>query len=562
MFPVETMALSSVASFVRSGLVAAALAVAAGLPAPGTCLAGELPAGLTLDRLNRFTDLAPELGLDRLGRAGSVVMDDLTGDRLLDVLTCTIEPNDGLRLFRNEGDGSFADVTADAGLAGQPGGTNLVQADVDNDGRIDFLVLRGGNRGRDGEIPNSLFRQVRPGQFRDQAAEAGIRVAAPAQTACFADVDLDGDLDLFVGYETEVLADGSGVRYPGRLWRNRGDGTFDDVTQASGIRTVGPCVGAVFGDYDGDRLPDLYLSIRGGPNSLWRNLGDGTFVDVAPELGVTLPLDSYATWFFDYDNDRDPDLFVAAFDPSAPPDAEGLETPRLYDNVRGSFQDVTALRGLDHPWQAMGANFGDIDNDGYLDIYLGTGGLGRSVTWPNVLLLNRLGTRFDDIAEFTGLDHLGKGQGIAFGDPDDDGDEDVFVAVGGYFPEDASADALFVNSGSPKNKSWICVELEGVTSNRFGLGCRIRVRVREREKERYIVRYVGSSSSFGGSSLREEIGLGWAEKIVMLDVHWPATGETQSFFQPPLNSLHRVREGDREPVSSRRPYFRLGSPAD
>jgi len=534
-------------------------ALVAGFPA--VALAAELPEGLVAERLNHFRDLAPELGLDRVGRAGSVVMDDLTGDGLLDILTCTIESDDGLRLYRNGGDGSFEDVTVAAGLADQPGGTNLVQGDVDGDGLIDFLVLRGGNLGRDGEIPSSLFRQVRPGEFRDAAEEAGIRVAGPTQTACFADIDLDGDVDLFVGYETESLGDGSGVRYPSRLWRNRGDGTFEDVTAPSGVVTEGPCVGSVFCDYDADRFPDLYLSVRGGPNSLWHNNGDGTFTDVATELGVTLPLQSYATWFFDYDNDRDPDLFVAAFDPAAAPDGADLETPRLYENDRGSFTDVTALRGLDRPWQAMGANFGDIDNDGYLDVYLGTGGHARSVTWPNVLLLNRRGVRFDDIAPFTGLDHLGKGQGMAIGDPDDNGTEDIFVAVGGYFPEDASPDVFSLNGGSA-NKSWIRVELEGVTSNRFGLGCRIRVRIRERENERYIVRYVGSPSSFGGSPLREEIGLGRADRIIMLDVTWPATGKTDSYFQPPLNSVHTIREGAREPVSKRGRSIRLGPPPE
>jgi hypothetical protein len=502
--------------------------------------------------LPKLVDVAPALGLDRYARAGGVVLDDLTGDGFLDVLTSTFDPAKALRLYRADANGTFSDVTAAAGLSGQLGGLRLVHGDVDNDGLLDVLVLRGGGLGRDGEMPNSLLRQVEPGVFRDVTKQAGIEIFAPARTACFADIDRDGDLDLFIGYESEVDAASGKVKYPSKLWRNEGKAKFTDVTAAAGIVSTGACAGAAFGDANRDGFPDLFVSMADAANAFYRNHGHGTFTEEAGALGLTAPRNGRATWFFDYDNDWDLDLFVGRYDPYMTAGLEvaayyrngtvPAETSRLYRNDRDAgFSDVTAAVGLNRPASVMSGSFGDIDGDGWLDVYLGTGNEELSALWPNVAWRNDKAFRFEDVTETTGLGHLQKGADVALADLDDDGDEDVFVNTGGFHLDDAFADALFENV--PERKTWIRVVLEGVQSNRFGVGATLRIRIQEREKMRYVIRDVGLGSSAGAGSLRQEIGLGTAHRIVLLEVHWPS-GKYQEFFQPPLNCTLFIREGE------------------
>jgi hypothetical protein len=514
----------------------------------------------------KFVDVAAPLGLDRYARAGGVVLDDLTGDGLLDVLTSTFDPAKSLRLFRGEASGTFTNVTDAAGLSGQLGGLRLLHGDVDDDGLLDVLVLRGAGLGREGEMPNSLLRQVEPGVFHDVTKQAGIEIFAPARTACFADIDRDGDLDLFIGYESEVDAESGKVKYPSKLWRNDGKAKFADVTEPAGIVSSGACAGAAFGDADRDGFPDLFVSMADAPNAFYRNAGDGTFTDTAETLGLTAPRNGRATWFFDYDNDWDLDLFVGRYDPymTVGTDVAAFyrsgtkpaETSRLYRNDRdGGFADVTRQVGLDRPASVVSGSFGDLDDDGWLDLYLGTGNEELSALWPNVAWRNDKGQRFEDVTEATGLGHLQKGADVAFADLDDDGDEDVFVNTGGFHLDDAFADALFENA--PARRTWIRVALEGVESNRYGVGATLRIRIQERDRMRYVIRTVALGSSAGAGSVRQEIGLGTAHRIVLLEVHWPS-GKYQEFFQPPLDCALFIREGEDLAVSypSARPFAR------
>ncbi|MGQ0720926.1 MAG: FG-GAP-like repeat-containing protein [Candidatus Eiseniibacteriota bacterium] len=500
----------------------------------------------------KLVDVAAPLGLDRYARAGGVVLDDLTGDGLLAVLTSTFDPAKALRLYRAEASGAFTNVTDAAGLSGQLGGLRLVHGDLDDDGLLDVVVLRGGGLGREGEMPNSLLRQVEPGVFRDVTKQAGIEIFAPARAACFADIDRDGDLDLFVGYESEVDAASGKVKYPSKLWRNDGKAKFTDVTEAAGIVSSGACAGAAFGDTDRDGYPELFVSMADAANAFYRNDGDGTFTEMGEALGVTSPRNGRATWFFDWDNDWDLDLFVGRYDPYMTAGVEvaayyrsgnvPAETSKLYRNDRDAgFTDVTAAVGLNRPASVMSGSSGDLDGDGWLDIYLGTGNEELSALWPNVAWRNDKGLRFEDVTETTGLGHLQKGADVAFADLDDDGDEDILVNTGGFHLDDAFADALFENS-FPR-KTWTRVVLEGVESNRFGVGATLRIRIQEREKMRYVIRDVGLGSSAGAGSLRQEISLGTAHRIVLLEVHWPS-GKYQEFFQPPLNCALFIREGE------------------
>jgi len=499
--------------------------------------------------IGHFEDVAPRLGISRRACAGGAVMDDFDGDGDLDVITSSMENSTPMAYYRNEGDGTFADVSAGSGLESQPGALNFVHGDVDGDGRLDLYVMRGAWLGPVGEIPHSLLVQQADGTFLDTTTTAGLDLAAPSQTAAFADVDNDGDLDLFVGCETTRTR--SGWNYPSRLYRNDGRGVFENVAAGAGVENLLFCKGSAFGDYDADGRVDLYVSNLGGPNRLYHNQGDGTFVDVALELGVAEPVESFATWWFDANNDGWLDILVANYanrDRAAEVAAwykngtTGTDSTRVYLNLGGKgFRDATHELALDRPFFAMGANFGDFDNDGFPDLYFGTGDPEFASLWPNVALRNDGGRRFQDITTSSGLGHLQKGHGVAFGDVDQDGDQDLMVNLGGAYRDDAFFDALYLNPGHGRH--WTTVRLTGVRSNRFGVGARLRVRARAGEREWDVFAWVGSGGSFGGNSLQAEIGLADAEHIVELEVRWPATNALERFADVPLDRTIAITEG-------------------
>ncbi|HEU4419186.1 MAG TPA: VCBS repeat-containing protein, partial [Planctomycetota bacterium] len=224
----------------------------------------------------RFHDKAPAVGLDRSGLAGGVAVDDFDGDEHLDVVVSDWSPRGQLRFYRNQRDGTFADRTEAAGLAGITGGLNLLHADYDNDGDLDLFVLRGGWWFESGRLPGSLLQNHGNGTFTDVTFAAGLgERQLPTQTGGFADFDLDGDLDLYVGSESSPR-----VRCASQLFLNNGNGTFTDVAVAAGVANNAYCKGVSWGDYDGDRWPDLFVSNIDGADRLYHNRGDGTFADV------------------------------------------------------------------------------------------------------------------------------------------------------------------------------------------------------------------------------------------------------------------------------------------
>ena len=264
----------------------------------------------------RFENIAPRLGLNTFNLSGGAIVDDFDNDGYLDILTSTWHSRGQIRYFRNTGGNSkrrgkakvFAEQTVPAGLQGLYGGLNLVHADYDNDGYVDALVLRGAWRERAGQIPNSLLRNNGDGTFTDVTFDAGLgQVHYPTQTAAWADYDNDGDLDLYIGNENSKA-----VSAPCQLFRNEGNGTFTDVAQQAGVENLGYTKGVIWGDYNDDRFPDLYVSNLGGPNHFYQNNGDGTFTNIADQLDVTGPLPSFPVWFWDFDNDGVLDLYVAS----------------------------------------------------------------------------------------------------------------------------------------------------------------------------------------------------------------------------------------------------------
>ena len=490
--------------------------------------------------IGRFVDTAPRRGLDAPGLAGGALADDLDGDGDLDVVFTSIDPCEPLRFHRNRGDGTFELVTREKGLEKQLGGISVNQADYDGDGRLDLFVARGGWQR---PIRDSLLHQNPDGTFTDVTAQAGAGLDEPhrTQSAAWADYDGDGRLDLFVGYEEA----------PSRLFRNRGDGTFEDVSRPAGVSRRAFTKAVAWGDYDNDGRPDLYVSNLAEPNFLYHNEGGGRFREVAAELGVDGPLMSFPAWFFDYDDDGWLDLLVAPFVNSVTEIARdylGLapqaETIRLYHNVRGRFEDVTAASGLAHVVPAMGASFGDLDGDGRLDVHLGTGAPSYTTLMPNRTFLNRGGRSFADVTASTGTGHLQKGHGVVFADVDDDGDVDLLENIGGFVPGDAFAKVLFENPG--QGNEWVRLKLTGTRANRSAVGARLLIVLEDADgARREVHRVVGSGGAFGASPLAQTIGLGRAKRVRELEVRWPvAGGHVEAFRDLPLRRLVEIREGE------------------
>ena len=490
----------------------------------------------------RFRDVAGDLGLNTVSLSGGAIAEDFDGDDWLDIVVSDWSPDGQLRYFRNMGDGTFTERTEEAGFFSLYGGLNLVQADYDNDGDIDIYVLRGAWLEKVGSgYPNSLLRNDGRGRFHDVTFEAGLgKEHFPTQTASWADYDSDGDLDLYVGNEN--------VR--SQLFRNNGDGTFTDTARQAGVLNNDFAKAVSWGDYDNDRFPDLYVSNFGGLNRLYRNRGDGTFVDVAPDLDITFPYRSFPAWFWDFNNDGILDLFVSGYEWNVwDVAADYLGLPALeteFDHLyqgdgRAGFRQVGSDVGFSRITQPMGSNFGDLDNDGFPDFYLGTGYPDYEGLMPNLLFHNERGRRFTDVTTAAGVGHLQKGHGVAFVDFDHDGDLDIFAELGGAFAGDVFGNALFENPGFGNH--WIVVKAVGVKSNRSAIGVRIRADIVEAGEKRSVYQWVNSGGSFGANSLRRHIGLGTADKIEVLEVYWPTTDRTQRFRDVGVDQMIVVTEG-------------------
>jgi hypothetical protein len=516
--------------------------------------------------VKRFRDVAAGCGLAVRGLAGGAVLEDFDRDGFLDVMCSSWGLRDQLRFFRSDGDGGFSERTDEAGLTGLTGGLNLVHADYDNDGLPDVLVLRGAWFHGQGRHPNSLLRNRGDGTFEDVTEAAGVLSFHPTQTAAWADYDGDGWLDLYIGNESDEEE-----RHPCELYHNEGDGSFTECAASLGVANVGFVKGVVWGDHDNDGRPDLYLSRLDEPNVLYRNGGPRrkedapvpgkaspvrpwVFEDVSEKAGVTGPRRSFPAWFWDHDNDGWLDLLVLGYGWGAwsvvdvAADCLGMpsngEKPCLYRNRGdGTFEDVTRAARADRVLIAMGANFGDLDNDGWLDFYVGTGEPELSALMPNRMFRNFEGKLFQDVTTSGGFGHLQKGHGIAFGDADNDGDQDIYAVFGGAYQGDGFQRALFENPGHGNH--WVTLLLVGTRSNRSAIGARIEVRVPRGDGVRSIHAVVSTGGSFGSSSLQQEIGLGDAASIRSVRVAWPATGEVQVLEGVPADSFVRIKEGER-----------------
>jgi len=526
-------------------------------------------------------DVAVAKNLDEKGLAGGVVAEDFNQDGHIDLMISSWDMQTHLQLFLNDGGGNWKEVSFEASLSTVPGGLNLVPTDFNNDGMVDILVLRGGWLGLYGNLPNSLLKNEGANedgipQFKDVTQQVGMVSQLPTQTAVWADFNLDGWLDVFIGNESAV----SGFNNSSELYINQKGGTFREVALAAEVSFASQNMrdqriikGVAAADYNHDKLPDLFVSTRDGNNYLFKNQGVDSagvpvFEDVTTDSGLDAYDKTFTTWFWDYNNDGWEDLLVSGFHSDAQYEGksiaddfarEQLGLPHvataglLYKNQGdGTFTDVSKEAGLDKILYMMGGNFGDIDNDGWLDFYCGNGDPDLRSVIPNRMFRFN-GERFAEITN-QGFGHIQKGHGTAFADFDEDGDQDIYMVVGGFYEGDVYQNILLDNQGMLENH-YIQVRLKGSRSNTLGIGARLEAVLKaDNEGHRRIFRTVGSGGSFGASPFTQHIGLGDIEMVDTLYVHWPNSTSPQILTQLVADRLYVIEEDSlsSEAVSSAR----------
>lgn len=511
-------------------------------------------------KVNPFVEMASDLNVQVNNRAGGSIIDDFDNDGLLDIVTSAWDLSDPMHYFKNNGDGTFTDMSKASGLNQITGGLNIQQTDYNNDGLLDIFVLRGawqGQGGPSGDQPNSLLRNNGNGTFTDVTIEAGLLSFFPTQAATWNDFNNDGWIDLFIGNES---MDPRLVKRC-EFYINNKDGTFRNVAAEWGIQLALFVKGVSSGDYDNDGWPDLFISAMGDQKLLLRNkglVGDKLeFENVTEKAGFgNEKFSSFPTWFFDYDNDGWLDIFVCNYEfdralsyyaakEALNPSKDKAGKVFIYRNKGdGTFSNETERLGLNDIVFAMGANFGDINNDGWLDMYLASGNPSYMSLVPNKLYVNLEGKKFADATNSSRTGNLQKGHGVSFADLDNDGDQDIHTDLGGAFRGDSYPNALYINPGQ-NNNNWIYLKLEGTESNRAAIGAKITVKFVENGKPRKVYRELNSGGSFGSSPLRREIGIGRATKIDEVVVEWPASGITQVIKNIAPNQFIKIKEGQK-----------------
>ncbi|HIE28662.1 TPA: CRTAC1 family protein [Candidatus Poribacteria bacterium] len=523
----------------------------------------------------RFTDVTSQSGIHfqhEDGRSGEryfletlgagVAWFDYDNDGDLDIyfvngadlpgMSSSVPPTNAL--YRNNGDGTFTDVTEQAGVGDTNYGFSCAVGDYDNDGWDDLYVTNFG--------PNLLYHNNGDGTFTDVTQTAGVGDERWAAAAAFADYDNDGDIDLFVAnyvdfkLENNPVCTKLGVRlhcspdvFDGTqsiLYRNNGDGTFTDVTQQAGM--VNPNdkgMGVIWCDYDNDSDIDLFVANDRTPDRLYQNNGDSTFTEIALLSGIALSetgaaFSSMAPILGDIDNDGWFDLVVTNYN---------NEPNCVYKNDGdGFFSDITyqsGIGGYGLYYLSWGADFADFDNDGYIDLFIANGQLdenieeimlGLSYEEPNQLFRNRGDGTFEDVSNQSGEGLLLEkvSRSAAFGDYDNDGDIDILVTNSHQTPDLLRNDTINENN-------WLIFETVGVKSNRDGIGTRIKV-VADGKSQ---IREVKSGGSYPShSDMRLHFGLGKATVADLVEIRWPS-GLVERFEGVKANRFLKAKEGEK-----------------
>lgn len=505
-----------------------------------------------------FEDIAANLKLDVKNMAGGSIVEDFDNDGYLDIMTSGWGTSEAMHYFKNNADGTFTDLSQKVGLKGITGGLNIIQTDYNNDGYKDVFVLRGAWKREFGKEPNSLLRNNGDGTFTDVTTQSGLLSFHPTQTATWNDFNNDGWVDVFIGNESMIAI--AEEHHRCELYINNQDGTFREIAREAQCNVLNYVKGVTSGDYDNDGWKDIFISTMDGERKLLRHKGvkenEIVFENVTKLAGLDQAHgNSFPAWFWDYNNDGWLDIFACdySFERSLAyyAAAEHLNIPEgnlekmlLYrNNHDGTFTNVAGDIGLNKNVFAMGSNFGDIDNDGFLDMYLGSGNPLYQSLIPNKMFKNIGGRKFADVTASARVGHLQKGHGVSFADMDNDGDQDIYIEMGGAYPGDAYQNSFFLNPGQ-NNNNWICLSLEGTKSNRAAIGTSVKVTFRENGVSRSVYRDVNSGGSFGASPLRREIGLGKAERIDEIEIRWHGSGMVQTFHDIKPNQFIQITEGN------------------
>jgi len=440
-------------------------------------------------------------------------------------------------LYRNNGDGTFTDITDDAGVGDRGFGMAVTAADIDNDGDGDLFIT---NYGRD-----TLYRNDGDGTFTDITDHAGVGSELWSVGATFFDYDGDDFVDLFVGgylrfdpdyrYYYAAEAFPGPLAYRGQfdtLYRNLGNGKFEDVTKSAGLLTdQGRAMGVSACDVDDDGRQDIYIANDGMENYLYENTGDGRFKNIALRTGSAFGQNGEATSamgpeFGDFDNDGLMDLLV--------PD---MGYGCLYRNTdRGFFLEKSAEYGLARvlgQYTSWSGNFADFDNDGWLDVFVSNGDAHHLEAEEDILFRNDGGKRFTDISANLGKDFQikGVGRGSAVGDMDNDGDLDLLVLNLNGGPR------LFRNDGGNR-RNWLMIRCVGTVGNRDAVGARIRITVGDITQTRDIR---STSGYLSQSDPRAHFGLGGASKADRVEIRWPG-GQNQVLKDVAANQILTITE--------------------
>jgi tetratricopeptide (TPR) repeat protein len=483
-----------------------------------------------------YEDIALKAGLDKTSGGRGVAIFDYDNDGYLDVVVASAFGN--TTLYHNNGDGTFSDVSIGSGLETCVNTFGVTAGDYDNDGYPDLLVTRLGFYGGDCQ----LFHNNGDGTFTDVTAEAGLQVWGPAFAASWVDYDGDGFLDLFIANNLGGLFE---RKTPNRLFHNNGDGTFTEVTSQAGLDTMWPSIGGAWGDYDNDGRPDLFLSNGLGRSQLYHNNGDGTFTDVSEAAGVAAMGFGSVPFWWDYDNDGWMDIGQFTWSDhedaiytlqhgEGPPDGQPM---RVYHNNRdGTFTQVNRDIGLNGCWGTMSGNAADLNNDGYLDVVLGNGSPKMERMDPMVVMETD-GTRFRNTTFAAGLPFTGKSHGVVVGDLFGDGRLSILVGAGGAYPADLLTMGVFYPKSLPGN--YVNVRLRGVQSNRSAIGAKVTLEAGGRKQ----YREVSGGSNFGCMPFEQHFGLGKAVEIEGLEIRWPS-GLRQRFGGLQINKSYQFTEGE------------------
>jgi hypothetical protein len=521
------------------GLLSLSWRALASQPSPGPIHFTFHPISFSLDSCETPERHAPET------MAGGVAVFDYDNDGKLDIFFTNGADISSLkktsskywnRLFRNNGDGTFTDVTEKAGLAGTGYDTGVAVGDFDNDGYEDIFVA--------GVYRNTLYHNNRDGTFTDITEKAGL--ARPDKQygpmwsvgAAWVDVNNDGLLDLFVvnylkwdgSHEPDCKFNGKPEychpkfypELPNQLFLNKGDGTFVDISEQAGIRAhVGKGMGVGVADYDGDGLPDIFVANDKLFNFLFHNKGNSRFEEVAFETGVALPehgnlISGMGVGFQDLNNHGFPDIVLTALQ---------NETFPIYQNTgKGSFTEVTAKSGmtrLSNPMSGYSVNVADFDNDGRKDIFVARGDVQSpnmaartQIDQPNTVFRNEPNGHWSALTEEAGFGGQPprRHRGSAFGDFNQDGKLDLVVTA-------LSAPAELWINDSPGANHWLEIKLQGTKSNRDGIGARIRVVAGGQTQYSYVSTASGYASSSAGPA---HFGLGTARIAEEIEIRWPS----------------------------------------